>query len=70
MVLDNESHGKAIATMLCESRSLKEIDLSKCEFYHPKSFFDFCQPFISERSKCQILKLKGITISHLEGKVL
>lgn len=56
--------------MLSESRQLKELDLSKCEFYHPKSFFDFCQPFVTERTRCQILKLRGINISHLEGKVL
>lgn len=70
MLFDEEPYGKTLCHLLNDCRQLKEFDASGCEFFHPKCFFDMCQSLINEKSRVIILKLKGIHISNLEGKVL
>jgi hypothetical protein len=70
MLFDEEQYGKTLYHCLSDSRQLREFDVSNCEFFHPKSFFDMCQSLISDKSRVIVLKMKGIHISNLEGKVL
>jgi hypothetical protein len=70
MFFDQEIYGKVLCHALGDCRNLREFDASYCEFFHPKCFFDMCQALISEKSRVIVMKLKGINISNLEGKVL
>ena len=42
IVFDEEAHGKSLGRMLSDSKTMRELDISSCEFQHPKSFFDCC----------------------------
>lgn len=41
-VFDEEPYGKILSHLLNDCRQLREFDISGCEFYHPKCFFDMC----------------------------
>ena len=70
MVFDEEVYGKAIGRALTDSRSLRELDVSHVTFEHPKSFYDLCAAILNERCRLNIFKLRGISITQLEGKIL
>ena len=70
MVFDEEPYGKQLCHLLNDCRQLREFDASNCEFFHPKCFFEMCQSLISEKSRISVIKLKGLHITNLEGKVL
>ena len=69
-VLDNESYGSILGNTIISARNLRDIDLSQCEFYHPKCFYDLCSFLINEKSKINSFKIKNIYISELEAKIL
>lgn len=69
MLFDEEPYGKILMNLL-QNSMIREFDASKCEFFHPKCFFIMCQAFINDKSRCILLRLKGVHISNLEGKVL
>ena len=70
MVFDEEVFGKAIGRALTDSRSLRELDISYVTFEHPKSFYDVCSAILNERCRLNVFKLRGISITQLEGKIL
>jgi hypothetical protein len=70
LLFDEEPYGKILCHLLNDCRQLREFDVSQCEFFHPKCFFDMCQAFIGEKCRVNILKLCHLHISNLEGKVL
>ena len=39
-------------------------------FEHPKSFYDVCSAILNERCGLSILKLRGINITQVEGKIM
>jgi hypothetical protein len=63
MYFDDEIHGKILAHLLNDCRTLREFDCSNCEFFHPKVFFDMCSAFIGDKCRVNILKMKNIAIS-------
>ena len=67
---DEDYHGKTMARCILESRSLKELDLSHVIFDDPKSFYEMANGLLNERCRLSALKLRGITFSQLEGKVM
>ena len=70
MRFDEEVFGKAIGRALTDSRSIRELDISHVVFDHPKSFYDLCSAILNERCRLSILKLRGINITELEGKII
>lgn len=70
MNFDDEVYGKSIGRTLMDSRSLRELDISHVLFEHPKCFYDVCSAILSERCRLNILKLRGIAITQLEGKII
>jgi len=70
MRFDEEVYGKAIGRCLTDSRSIRELDITYVEFDHPKCFYDVCSAILNERCRLGVLKLRGINITQLEGKIL
>ena len=70
MEFAEEIYGKALGRVLTDSPSIRELDLSHVVFTHPKSFYDVCSAILSERCRLNILKLRGINITQLEGKII
>ena len=67
---DEESYAKSLGKVLTNSRSVKEVDISNVEFTHPKSFYDVCSAFLNERCRLSTFKLRGITLTNLEAKII
>ena len=70
MEFAEETYGKALGRVLIESRSIRELDISHVVFEHPKSFYDVCSAILNERCGLSILKLRGINITQVEGKIM
>ena len=70
MIFDDEAHGKAMGRMLTDSKSIRELDISNCDFQHPKCFFDMCSAMLTEKCRLNCLRLRGINITNLEAKVI
>ena len=69
MVFDEAIYGKSIGRALTDSRTIRELDVSHVIFEHPKCFYDVCSAILNERCRLVILKLRGINITNLEGKI-
>ena len=70
MNFDEELYGKSIGRALTDSRTIRELDISNIIFEHPKCFYDLCSAILNERCRLNILKLRGISITQLEGKII
>lgn len=70
VTFDEEAHGKSLGRMLSDSKSMRELDIQNCDFQHPKSFFDCCQALLTEKCRLNVLKLRGLTLTNLESKVI
>ena len=70
MRFDEEVYGKSIGRALTDSRSIRELDISHVIFEHPKSFYDVCSAILNERCRLSILKMRGLNITQLEGKII
>ena len=69
MNFDEEIHGTAIGRILSDSRTIRELDVSNIVFDY-RTFYDMCQAILNERCRLQILKMRGILISEIEGKII
>ena len=59
-----------IGRCLTDSRSVRELDITNVVFEHPKCFYDVCSAILNERCRLCVLKLRGIHITQLEGKII
>ena len=67
---DEEIYAKSVGRVLTNSHSITELSVSHILFTHPKSFYDVCASILNDRCRLNILKLKGININQLEGKII
>jgi hypothetical protein len=70
MIFDEELHGKSVGRVLTDSRTMRELDLQYISFDHPKCFYDLSAAILNERCRLNILKIRGIQITSLEGKII
>jgi Ran GTPase-activating protein (RanGAP) involved in mRNA processing and transport len=70
MTFDEEAYGKAVGRMLNDSKTIRELDISNCEFVHPKCFFDMCSALLTEKCRLNCIRFRGIAITNLEAKVI
>ena len=69
MNFDEEMHGTAIGRVLSDSRTIRELDVSNIVFDY-KCFYDMSQAILNERCRLNILKMRGLLIGEIEGKIL
>ncbi len=69
MNFEEEVHGTAIGRILSDSRTIRELDVSNIVFDY-RTFYDMSQAILNERCRLQILKMRGILISEIEGKII
>jgi hypothetical protein len=70
LYFDHEFQGKSVGRMLSDSRSLRELEISGCEFIHPKAFYDMCSAMLTEKCRLNVFRFKSCIITELEAKVL
>ena len=69
MNLDEEIHGTAIGRVLSDSRTIRELDMTHIVFDY-RSFYDMCQAILNERCRLSVLKLRGLLVGEIEGKII
>lgn len=69
MNLDEEIHGVSIGRVLSDSRTLRELDMSHILFDY-RSFYDMSHAILNERCRLSVLKLRGLLIAEIEGKII
>jgi len=69
MNFDEEIYGTSIGRILSDSRSIRELDISNVVFDY-KCFYDMCQAILNERCRLNILKMRGLMIGEIEGKII
>lgn len=69
MNFDEEIHGSAVGRIISESRAIRELDVKDIVFDY-RTFYDMCQAILNERCRLNILKLRGILINEIEGKII
>ena len=69
MNLDEEVHGTAIGRVLSDSRTIRELDMSHVLFDY-RSFYDMSQAILNERCRLNVLKLRGLKVGQIEGKII
>ena len=69
MNFDEEVHGTSIGRVLSDSRTIRELDVSHIVFDY-KCFYDMCQAILNERCRLNILKMRGLIIGEIEGKII
>ena len=69
MNFDEELHGTSIGRILSDSRTVRELDITHIVFDY-KTFYDMSQAILNERCRLNILKLRGIMIGEIEGKII
>ena len=69
MNFDEEVHGTSIGRVLSDSRTIRELDITHIVFDY-RTFYDMCQAILNERCRLNILKLRGILIGEIEGKII
>ena len=69
MNFDEEIHGTAIGRVLNDSRSIRELDLTQIVFDY-RSFYDMCQAILNEKCRLSVLKLRGLHVTEIEGKII
>lgn len=69
MKLDDDQYGIAIGRVLSDSRTIRELDLSHIEF-GCIPFHELSQAILNERCRLNVMKLRGLQISELEGKII
>ena len=70
MVFDEEIYGKSIASTLVENLLIRDLDLSYCQFEHPKCLYDISMSILNERCRLNVLKLRGLVLKQFEAKIL
>ena len=69
MNFDDAMHGMSIARILNDSRSVRELDCSHIVFDY-RTFYDMSQAILNDRCRLNILKLRGLFIGEIEGKII
>lgn len=69
MNFDEEVHGTSIGRVLSDSRSIRELDITHIVFDY-RTFYDMCQAILNERCRLNILKMRGVLIGEIEGKII
>ena len=69
MNFDEEVHGTSIGRVLSDSRSIRELDITHIVFDY-RTFYDMCQAILNERCRLNILKMRGVMIGEIEGKII
>lgn len=69
MNFDEEMHGTSIGRVLADSRTIRELDVSNIIFDY-KCFYDMSQAILNERCRLNILKMRGLMLGEIEGKIL
>ena len=69
MNFDEEVHGNSIGRVLSDSRTIRELDVKDIVFDY-RTFYDMCQAILNEKCRLNVLKLRGIQIGEIEGKII
>ena len=69
MNLEEEVHGTAIGRVLSDSRTIRELDMTHIVFDY-RTFYDMCQAILNERCRLNVLKLRGLQVGEIEGKII
>ena len=69
MNLEEEVHGTAIGRVLSDSRTIRELDMTHIVFDY-RTFYDMCQAILNERCRLNVLKLRGLIVGEIEGKII
>lgn len=69
MNFDEEVHGTSVGRILSDSRTIRELDVTQVVFDY-RTFYDMCQAILNERCRLNILKMRGIIIGEIEGKII
>ena len=69
MNFEEEMYGTAIGRVLSDSRTIRQLDVSHIIFDY-KSFHDMAQAILNERCRINNLKLRGLIIGEIEGKII
>ena len=69
MAFDEEIFGKSVGRILSESRTIRELDVTHVLFDY-RTFYDMCQAILNERCRLNVLKMRGLFVSEIEGKII
>ena len=69
MNFDEELCGTSIGRVLSDSRSIRELDISHVVFDY-RNFYDMCQAILNERCRLNVLKMRGLAVGEIEGKIV
>ena len=69
MTFDEEIFGKSVGRILSDSRTIRELDVTHVLFDY-RTFYDMCQAILNERCRLNVLKMRGLFISEIEGKII
>ena len=66
---DEEIFGKSVGRILSDSRTIRELDVTHVLFDY-RTFYDMCQAILNERCRLNVLKMRGLVVSEIEGKII
>lgn len=69
MNFDEEVYGTAVGRVLSDSRTLRELDMTHVNFDY-RTFYDMSQAILTDRCRLNVLKLRGLNIGEIEGKII
>ena len=69
MNFNEELYGTSIGRILADSRTIRELDTTHVVFNY-RTFYDMCQAILNERCRLNILKMRGLLIGEIEGKII